>query len=89
MHSHLAQSEEAVSFIFQSAGIGGCAHLVNFLGTDTLGGVMTARRYYGENMAGVSIPAAEHRYCISTIMLYAVMMRQCHIGLPTNICASF
>ncbi|MFA6082205.1 MAG: nicotinate phosphoribosyltransferase [Patescibacteria group bacterium] len=44
----------------ESAGIGGAAHLVNFKGTDTLEAIMVARRYYGENMAGYSIPAAEH-----------------------------
>lgn len=44
----------------ESAGIGGVAHLVNFLGTDTVTGLMYARKYYGEKMAGFSIPAAEH-----------------------------
>ncbi|KAK3600703.1 hypothetical protein CHS0354_011383 [Potamilus streckersoni] len=44
----------------ESAGIGGCAHLVNFMGTDTIAGISTARRYYGCQMAGFSIPAAEH-----------------------------
>jgi nicotinamide phosphoribosyltransferase len=36
------------------------AHLVNFLGTDTVSGLLAARAYYGEPMAGFSIPAAEH-----------------------------
>jgi nicotinamide phosphoribosyltransferase len=44
----------------ESAGIGGMANLVNFRGSDTVEGVMFARRYYGAEMAGVSIPAAEH-----------------------------
>lgn len=44
----------------ESAGIGGLAHLVNFKGTDTMEALMYARRYYGEPMAGFSIPAAEH-----------------------------
>jgi nicotinamide phosphoribosyltransferase len=44
----------------ESAGIGGMAHLVNFRGSDTVEGVMFARRYYGAEMAGVSIPASEH-----------------------------
>ena len=44
----------------QTAGIGGAAHLVNFMGTDTVAALMTARRYYGCEMAGFSIPAAEH-----------------------------
>lgn len=44
----------------ESAAIGGLAHLVNFMGTDTIEGVIAARRYYGEEMAGFSIPASEH-----------------------------
>lgn len=44
----------------ESAAIGGCAHLVNFQGTDTMSGVMAARHYYDADMAGFSIPAAEH-----------------------------
>ncbi|OZG74182.1 nicotinate phosphoribosyltransferase [Hahella sp. CCB-MM4] len=44
----------------EAAAVGGAAHLVNFLGTDTLSGVLAARRYYGAEMAGFSIPAAEH-----------------------------
>lgn len=44
----------------ESAGIGGAAHLVNFMGSDTVAGVLTANRYYAERMAGFSIPAAEH-----------------------------
>ncbi len=44
----------------ESAGIGGCAHLVHFMGTDTVEGLRYARHYYGETMAGFSIPAAEH-----------------------------
>jgi nicotinamide phosphoribosyltransferase len=44
----------------ESAGIGGAAHLVNFMGTDTITGVLFAREYYGASMAGFSIPAAEH-----------------------------
>lgn len=44
----------------ESAGIGGAAHLVNFNGTDTVRGIEIARKYYGEPMAGFSIPAAEH-----------------------------
>lgn len=44
----------------ESAGIGGLAHLVNFMGTDTMEALMYARKYYNEPMAGYSIPAAEH-----------------------------
>lgn len=45
---------------YESAQIGGMAHLVNFMGTDTLAAVAAARRYYHEPCAGYSIPAAEH-----------------------------
>lgn len=48
----------------ESAAIGGMAHLVNFMGTDTMIALEAAEEYYGEDMAGFSIPAAEH----STIM---------------------
>ena len=44
----------------ESAALGGMAHLVNFMGTDTVVALGAARRYYGCDMAGFSIPAAEH-----------------------------
>lgn len=44
----------------EQAGLGGCAHLVNFMGTDTVPALEVARKIYGEEMAGFSIPAAEH-----------------------------
>lgn len=44
----------------ESAGIGGLAHLSNFMGTDTVEALVYGRRYYGESMAGFSIPASEH-----------------------------
>lgn len=44
----------------ESAGIGGAAHLINFMGTDTIEGILYARKYYDVNMAGHSIPASEH-----------------------------
>ena len=44
----------------ESAGIGGAAHLVNFMGTDTISGVLFAREYYNAGIAGFSIPAMEH-----------------------------
>ena len=44
-----------------SAALGGLAHLVNFMGTDTMEALLAARRYYGATaMPGFSIPAAEH-----------------------------
>ena len=44
----------------ESAALGGLAHLVNFQGTDTLMALVAARRWYDCEMAGFSIPAAEH-----------------------------
>lgn len=44
----------------ESAAIGGAAHLINFLGSDTVVGIEAANYYYGSEMAGFSIPAAEH-----------------------------
>ena len=44
----------------ESAALGGMAHLVNFMGTDTIVALVAARRYYDCDVAGFSIPAAEH-----------------------------
>ncbi len=44
----------------ESASIGGAAHLVNFMGTDTMAALTFARNYYGADMPGFSIPASEH-----------------------------
>lgn len=45
---------------FESAGIGGLAHLVNFKGTDNITALLFAKDYYNANMAGFSVPAMEH-----------------------------
>jgi len=45
---------------FESAGIGGLAHLVNFKGTDTVTALLYGKKYYDAEMAGFSIPASEH-----------------------------
>jgi nicotinamide phosphoribosyltransferase len=44
----------------ETAAIGGLAHLVNFMGTDTVGALTAARKYYAADMPGFSIPASEH-----------------------------
>ncbi|GGJ81251.1 nicotinate phosphoribosyltransferase [Deinococcus aquiradiocola] len=44
----------------ESAGLGGLAHLTNFMGSDTLEALRTGRNYYGTDVAAYSIPAAEH-----------------------------
>jgi len=44
----------------EQAALGGAAHLVNFMGTDTVPALRLLHRYYGERMAGFSIVATEH-----------------------------
>lgn len=50
----------------ESAGLGGMAHLVNFMGTDTMIGALYAMNYYTDvdvnapNVPGFSVPASEH-----------------------------
>merc|ERR1719446_1653933 len=44
----------------ESAAVGSVGHLVNFLGSDTLIGLMLAKDHYFESNAGFSIPASEH-----------------------------
>ncbi|WP_321889758.1 nicotinate phosphoribosyltransferase [Paraburkholderia bannensis] len=44
----------------ESAAIGGAAHLVSFMGSDTVLGVIAANRFYHAEMAAFSVPAAEH-----------------------------
>lgn len=66
---------------FESAGIGGAAHLVNFMGTDTISGLLYARKFYSADMAGFSIPAAEHSTITSwgrdnEVNAYANMLEQ-------------
>jgi nicotinamide phosphoribosyltransferase len=66
----------------ESATLGGMAHLVNFRGTDTVLGVLGAREYYGEPMAGFSIPATEH----STITAWG---RERELDAYRNVLARF
>lgn len=40
--------------------VGGAAHLLNFMGSDTIEGIRMANHYYHCPMAGFSIPASEH-----------------------------
>ncbi len=44
----------------ESAALGGLAHLVSSMGTDTAMALVYARNFYGADMAGFSIPASEH-----------------------------
>lgn len=74
----------------ESAGIGGAAHLVNFMGSDTVTGVLYANRFYGSPMSAFSIPAAEHSTITSwgrsrEADAYANMIRQ--FGKPGSLVA--
>jgi nicotinamide phosphoribosyltransferase len=65
----------------ESAGIGGAAHMVNFMGSDTVTGVLYAREFYNAGIAAFSIPAAEHSTITSwgrdnEIKAYENMLKQ-------------
>ena len=65
----------------ESVAIGGLAHLVNFMGTDSMSAIVAGRRYYAADMAGFSIPAAEHSTITSwgrdgETRAYANMLKQ-------------
>jgi len=66
----------------ESAGIGGLAHLVNFKGTDTVTALLYARKFYGENIAGFSIPASEHSIACSYASIPTINLpRDCSFTL--------
>jgi nicotinamide phosphoribosyltransferase len=78
----------------ESAGLGGAAHLVNFMGSDTVEGVRYANHYYKAGMAGFSIPAAEHSTIISWGRAgerdaYANMLKQFGDGLVAVVSDSY
>lgn len=65
----------------ESAGLGGAAHLVNFMGSDTVEGVRYANHFYKSPMSGFSIPAAEHSTITSwgregEVNAYSNMLKQ-------------
>lgn len=65
----------------ETTAIGGLAHLVNFMGTDNFSALLAARRHYRAEMAGFSIPAAEHSTITSwgrdgETAAYANMLKQ-------------
>lgn len=79
----------------ETAGIGGAAHLVNFMGTDTLEAITCIRRYYNTKaMPGFSIPAAEHSTITSwgrdnEVLAYANMLMQYPKGLVACVSDSY
>jgi nicotinamide phosphoribosyltransferase len=78
----------------ETAALGGAAHLINFRGTDNLAGIMLARRYYGAEMPGFSIPAAEHSTLTSwgrdhEADAYRNMLRQFPTGMVAVVSDSY
>jgi nicotinamide phosphoribosyltransferase len=78
----------------ESAGIGGLAHLVNFMGTDTLVAISYGMEHYDSGVCGHSIPASEH----STITSWGIngeldafrnMLEQYPTGLVACVSDSF
>ena len=66
----------------ESAAIGGAAHLVNFMGSDTVVGVRMANKIYNTPMSGFSIPAMEHSSVTSwgrenEVEAYRNMLKKC------------
>ena len=78
----------------EQAAIGGAAHLVNFQGTDTVAALVLLRKFYGEKIAGFSIPAAEHSTITSWGRDHEVdacrnMLRQYPSGLVATVSDSY
>ena len=78
----------------ESAGIGGAAHLLNFMGTDNLAAISLLKEYYSASMSGFSIPAAEHSTITSwgkerELHAYKNMLEQFPTGLVAVVSDSY
>jgi nicotinamide phosphoribosyltransferase len=79
----------------ESAGIGGSAHLVNFLGTDTLHGIQYAQKYYNaEPGCGQSVMATEHSTTTvygkeNELEAYRAFIQACPEGILSVVSDSF
>lgn len=72
----------------EQAALGCAAHLVNFQGTDTVPGLLLARKFYDEPLAGFSLPAAEHSTITSWGEAHEVdAMRNMLLQYPTGLVA--
>lgn len=72
----------------EQAALGGAAHLISFGGTDNVPALCLAREFYGAQMAGFSIPAAEHSTITSWGEEHEIdAMRNMLIAYPTGIVA--
>jgi nicotinamide phosphoribosyltransferase len=71
---------------YEQGAIGAAAHLINFMGTDTISGIQMLNKYYGAGMCGFSIPASEHSTMTSwgkdnELEAYKNMLKQYPDGL--------
>lgn len=77
----------------EQAQIGGAAHLLSFMGSDTTVGIKCANHYYDIPMSGFSIPATEHstmtvwgrhreREAVKNWIQKSLVERQVPAGLP-------
>jgi len=77
----------------EQAALNGAAHLLSFLGSDTIVGIKTANYYYDCPMSGFSIPATEHstmtifgknreREAIKTWITKTLIEREVPPGVP-------
>ena len=79
----------------ESAGLGGSAHIVNFMGTDTVAGILLAQEFYNtENPLAFSIPASEHSTITSwteplEVKAFENMLDQYPTGLVACVSDSF
>lgn len=80
----------------ETSGLGGAAHLVNFMGTDTIPGIVLAHNYYGADLAtaGGTIPASEHSTITSwgkdnELAAFRNMLNQYPTGLVACVSDSF
>jgi nicotinamide phosphoribosyltransferase len=79
----------------ESAELGGMAHLVNFMGTDTLESLLAVQAYYNtSDVVGFSIPASEHSTITSwgkenEVKAFGNMLDQFPEGLVACVSDSF
>lgn len=78
----------------EEAGLGGAAHLVNFMGSDTIQGPILLTDYYDCPMAAFSIPASEHSTITSwgrdnEIAAQTNMLDQYPTGLVASVSDSY
>ncbi len=79
----------------ESAGLGGSAHIINFMGTDNAVGILFAQEFYNtDNTLAFSIPASEHSTITSwteplEVKAFENMLDQYPTGLVACVSDSF